>query len=258
MNVCCVGCFPPAVDLNNGFCEWPQGHPVWGVAEVSFWHCQVIYLNRGWLHTFLCMVLSVRFKWQLQASLLCLLPLADSAQPVQCQMILTSLLSCLPPSWGVHSACDALEFQKEAKLGTHKSFNYYKFTSAKCMWNSNLWKWRVTFRLGAIKPVWVLEMRYLHTLKIYYCGWHSQYCSERSSCLESYHTSTYLFSKDRQRHFLTGLLGLILLMVGFGSSEHSSVQIRVVMCMYFFKKNQNNKETSLGIIVHPADSSHPS
>lgn len=60
MNIWCVGSFPPPVHLHRGLCESAHGHPVWGVAQQNFWHCQLIYLNRGWLHTFLCVCFSVQ------------------------------------------------------------------------------------------------------------------------------------------------------------------------------------------------------
>lgn len=86
----------------------------------------------------------------------------------------------------------------------------------------------------------------------------------RSSSLESSQASVYLFSKDRQRHFVIGLLGLVL-------SNGRVWSIRACFCadlrsdaqIFLEKKPKNQttqktKETSLGIIVYPVDSRHQS
>lgn len=111
--VWCVVSFPPPVHIHRGLCESAHGHPVWGVAEQNFWHCQLLFLNTGWLHTFLCMVLFCAVKQQLQApSFVCC--------QWRARWLLTLMLSCLPASWCLHSASDTLEFWKEIKLGAHK------------------------------------------------------------------------------------------------------------------------------------------
>lgn len=132
-------------------------------------------------------------------------------------------------------------------------------TSAKCMWNLNLWGWRV----DAIWPVYVLEMRSVHVEDLFLWITLPILSTELSSSWRVLRPQ-YIYSPKTGRDILLlSSLGWFYLMVGFGPSEHASVQICVVMCRYFFKKNQNQttqkaKETSHGIIVYPVDSSHPS